>query len=143
MNSIFRFIFTLSILDILQNSAPAEVSEQENAVRSINQLFADGKFDQVHAQWAHPHLQNQVNAEEFADSMKGNFGKGVIQLFNSVVKLLDAKAGEDKLLAKAQDDENEFSFVLVEVKALPERGNQKWHLELGLHDGKWKLLDVD
>ncbi|MFT5467431.1 MAG: hypothetical protein ACI8UO_002535 [Verrucomicrobiales bacterium] len=145
MKPICRILLLFTILTVM--SAPdllrAEEIEQAKSIRSMNQMLADGKFVEFHGQWCHPHLQRQLGAEEFADSMKEPFGKAVIQLFAETVKLLDAKAGEDKLIAQPQEEDGEFEFVLVEVKGLAERGDRLWHLELGLHEGKWRLRDVD
>jgi len=59
------------------------------AAGTINKLLEAGKFDELYRDWCHPHLQKQFDKEDFAGSMKEDFGKGVIKLFSNAIKAID------------------------------------------------------
>lgn len=144
MKSVIATLFTL----LCAFSALADEiveSPQITTVRSINKLLAAGKFEEVYRDWCHPHIQEQVGKEEFVESMNEDFGKGVVRLFADVIKAIDDKSGPEVLVAQTQEDKDEYEFVLPQVRKdnpFGGKGNP-WHIELKLHDGKWKLMDTD
>jgi hypothetical protein len=123
----------------------AKETVQISAARTINGLLVAGKFEEVYRDWCHPHLQEQVDKEGFVESMNEDFGKSVIKVFADVAKAIDEKAGADVLVAQPQEDEDEYEFILVMVRKNNPFGKKgsPWHIELKLHDGKWKLMDID
>jgi hypothetical protein len=145
---IMRSIITILLTFALGFSAVAsEVAEapQIAAARTINKLFEAGEFEEVYRDWCHPHLQKQVDKKGFAESMKGDFGKGVIKLFSDAIKAIDEKAGPDVIVAQLQKDPDEYEIILTKVKKSNPIGSKgsPWHIELKLDEGKWKLMDTD
>jgi len=118
---------------------------QVAAVRSMSALLQKGEFVKFYKDWGHPHLQKQLTAEKFAAGMKKDRGKHTLQLFADVIKMIDEKAGKDQFLAQKQESGDEYEFVLVKLKDMSrdERKGRQWHIELKLHEGKWKVMDVD
>ena len=144
MKSIITALFTFVLVFSALANDVAE-SPQVAAARNINKLLVAGKFEEVYRDWCHPHLQEQIDKEEFVDSMKEDFGKGVIRLFANVIKAIDDKAEPDVIVAQPQEDQDEYEFILTKVKENNPIGRKgsPWHIELKLHNGKWKLMDTD
>lgn len=144
MRSIITILFTFGLGCY---SFAGEVPEvpQIAAARTINKLLEAGKFDELYRDWCHPHLQKQFDKEDFAGSMKEDFGKGVIKLFSNAIKAIDEKAGLDVIVAQQQKAQDEYEFILTKVKKSNPIGRKgsPWHIELKLDDGKWKLMDTD
>ena len=122
-----------------------ETSPQVEAVRTINKLLEAKKFEEVYKEWCHPHLQKQFDREGFVESMKDDFGKGVIKVFSDAIMAIDEKAGPDVIISQPQKDKDEYEFVLTKVKKSNPIGGKgsPWHIELKLDEGKWKLMDID
>ncbi len=118
---------------------------QVAAVRAMRAVLAKGDYAGFYRDWCHPHIAAQVTAEEFVGHMKSDKGREIIRLYAEVLKHVDAKVGPEALIARPEEKEGQYEFILVSVKALSrgKRATQQWHLELGLHDGKWKLMDTD
>jgi len=118
---------------------------QVAAIRSIHSALLKGDHAAIYVDWCHPHLQKQLDENEFVKGMESDFGKAVTQLFTDVLKAVDEKAGPDEVLAQPQEEEDQYEFILVPLEKQG-RGRPRgvlWHLELQLHKGKWKLMDVD
>lgn len=116
---------------------------QVAAVRTVAKLLAEKNWAKVYADHTHPKTKERMTAEEFAATLSGPKGKPMIEIFGDVLKAVDEKAGPDVLLAQPQKDVDEYEFILVKVKALPNRMGRQWHLELKLDGGAWKVLDTD
>lgn len=144
MRSIIAILLTFA-LGLFALAGELAEAPQIAAARSINKLLEAGKFEEVYRDWCHPHLQKQVDKEGFAESMKGDFGKGVIKLFADAIKAIDEKAGPDVIVAQQQKDQDEYEFILTKVKKSNPIGSKgsPWHIELKLDVGKWKLMDTD
>lgn len=126
-------------------AAEAGETPQMAAARTINKLLLGGKFEELYRDWCHPHLRKQLDEDEFSEAMKGDFGKAVTKLFAEVIKAVDDEAGPEVVVARLQEDEDEYEFILKSARENSYRGKRGtlWHLELKLHDGKWKLMDAD
>jgi hypothetical protein len=145
MNTIITSLLMI-VLGLSALASNVEESPQIAATRSINKLLEAGKFEEVYRDWCHPHLQKQVEEKEFIESMKEDYGKGIIKLFADVIKAIDDKSGPDVVVAQPQEDKDEYEFVLTKGKKDNNTfGGRRspWHIELKLHDGKWKLMDTD
>ena len=129
----------LALLLALLIEEPPQVA----AVRTVAKLLAEKNWAKVYADHSHPHVQKQMTAAEFEATLTGPKGKPMIDVFSDVLKAVDEKAGPDVLLAQPQKDVDEYEFILVKVKALPNRMGRQWHLELKLDGGVWKILDTD
>ena len=130
-------------------STPAAAAEKESAqvaaVRSMHSVLAAGKYQEFYRDWCHPHLQRQLGAKEFAEWMKSDKGKAVVRLYASVIGAIDTKAGSDTLIARAEEQKDKYEFILVATgkQNAADRAGAQWHLEIQLHEGKWKLMDTD
>ena len=143
-----RTVITTLLTFVLNFSALADETKESvqiSATRKMNELLVLGKFEEVYRDWCHPHLQGQFDKEGFVESMKKDWGKDVLKVFSDVVKAINDKAGPDVLVAQFQEDKDEYQFILVQVRKnnwVASKGSP-WHIELKLHDGKWKLMDID
>lgn len=126
-------------------AAAEKESPQVTAVRSMHSMLAVGKYEEFYRDWCHPHLQQQLSSKEFVEWMKSDKGKADVQLFADVVRAIDTKAGPDVLIAQAQKENDQYEFILVATskQKLAGRSGAQWHLEIQLHEGKWKLMDTD
>lgn len=144
MKSIITTLLTLALaMTVL--TAEFSNSDPVAATRTINKLLVDGKFEEIYREWCHPHLQKQIDEGKFTESMKEDFGKGVIKLFADVVKAIDDKAGPEVIVAQPEEEKEQYEFILTKVKKdnpIGQKGSP-WHIELQLHGGKWKLMDTD
>ncbi|RMF43487.1 MAG: hypothetical protein D6753_04995 [Planctomycetota bacterium] len=115
----------------------------KDAVEAINKLLAKKEFRTLYRTYCHKYLRDQIGEAEFIEFMKGEPGAAIVQLFAEVQKAIKDKNGKDVLIARRQERKDEYEFILVQVKQMPSRPGQQWHLELKKEDGKWKLLDTD
>ena len=108
-------------------------------------MLKAGKYEEFYRDWCHPHLQEQLGSKEFVESMKSDWGKAVVRLYADVIRAIDTKAGLDTLYAGAQKQKDQYEFILVAARKQQATGrsNTQWHLEIQLHEGKWKLMDTD
>ena len=143
-----KLIITIICLLAYTLTAIAEKETEPSpvvATRKINTLLETKKFEEIYSKWCHPHFQKQLNKEKFLELMKGQFGRNTVKVFSEVIKAIDAKAGSDVLTAGYQESQNEYEFSLTQARKVSFRGasNSPWHIELKLHDGIWKLKDID
>lgn len=122
-----------------------EDTPQVKALRAMQKVIKDKDWGKLYTDFAHPHLREQLDLDKFKAFMNGPKGQPVADVFDEVLKAVDSKADKTVLLAQPQEKEGEYEFILVKLKNLPpaERKGRQWHLELGLDDGRWKLLDTD
>lgn len=108
-------------------------------------MLAAGKFEEFYRDWCHPHLQQQLTSKQFVEWMKTDKGKADVRLYADVLRAIDTKAGPDVLIAQAQEQKDQYEFILVATskQRLAGRSGAQWHLEIQLHEGKWKLMDTD
>ena len=125
-------------------------SPQLAAVRTMAGLLEKADFEKLYNEWCHPDLQRQLTIERFVDHMRSHRGTAIVQLYRDVLLAADSGAPETVMVARPQerDGPDRYEFVLIETRkrrrANPfERRGPQWHLELGLNDGRWKLVDTD
>lgn len=114
-------------------------TEQVAAIKSMHAALAAGKYSEFYRDWCHPHWQQQISVEMFAESMRLGRAKTITRLYADVIRAIDAQAGPEVLIACAQDQADQYEFILVSQRW----SGALWHLELQLHEGKWKLMDTD
>ncbi|MBI5359376.1 MAG: hypothetical protein HZA48_02205 [Planctomycetes bacterium] len=127
---------TVTPQDTPQNTA------QVAAIRAMHGMLMKGDFVVFYRDWCHQHIAKQLTTEEFSEFMRSNKGKEVLRLFTEVLKAADEKAETDVLIARPEDEEGQYEFIL-KMSQEERRGGRRWHIELQWHDGKWKLLDTD
>ena len=120
-------------------------SEQVSAVRSMHAALVKGDYAAFYREWCHPNLQLQLSSEQFVEWITSDRGKPVARLCADIIKAAEGKARPEELVAQPQEQADRYEFILVSErrKSRTERAGAQWHLELQLHEGKWKLLDTD
>ena len=118
---------------------------QAAAVRAMHAVLTKGDYAAFYRDWCHPHLTGRLTAEEFTEGMRSDKGTELIRLCAEVLKAVDENAGREVLIARPQEEEGQYELILMSLKGTDraERSDRQWHLELQLHDGKWKLMDTD
>ncbi len=130
-------------------AAPPETEDGDKTptvsetVAVMNSLFVKREFGEFYKTQCHKHLRDQVDEQEFIECMKGKDGAAILNLFSEVLDAIKQQKGEDVLIARPQDDPDEYEFILVQVRDSRSRGGRQWHLELKKEDGRWKLMDTD
>ncbi len=117
---------------------------QVSALRVMQGLLKTGKYAEFSREWCHPHLQQQLPGGS-SEWLKSANGKAVVRLYADVIRAIDAKAGPDTLIARPQTRPDQYEFILVAIRnqSPAARTGAQWHLELQLHQGRWKLMDTD
>ncbi len=113
------------------------------AVAAMRSVLVAGEFNAFYNVHCHKHLRDQVDEKEFVEAMRGKRGEAIVNLFVEVDDALKGGKGEQVVIARSQEEPDEYEFILVQVKRSPSRKGQQWHLELKKEDGKWKLQDTD
>lgn len=120
---------------------PTIVNEtpQIAAVRTMYELLQKRDFANFYQDWCHPHIKKPLTENEFVEYNKAGRGSGTIQILRDVVLATAGNPSAEYLSEKLNPDTQEYAF---RVKGVAKHGTQ-WHLELQLHEGKWKLMDTD
>ena len=134
---------TLSLAIGAETGDANKTQTPKGAVKAMNTLLAKKDFQTLYKTHCHKHLRDQLGEAQFVEYMKSDRGEAIVKLFTEVQSAIKDKKGENVLIARTQEEKNEYEFILVQVKALPSRKGQQWHLELKKEDGKWKLMDTD
>jgi hypothetical protein len=138
-------ITTVAVLLAIASAAAEKDTAQVAAIRSMHAALVTGKYADFYRDWCHPHLREQLTVEEFDKWMASEKGKAILKLYADVIRAIDTKAGPDVLISRAQDKPDQYEFILVALRktSASDRAGAQWHLELQLHEGKWKLMDTD
>jgi len=118
---------------------------QESISKSLA-LLKEKDFEGFYDSRCHEHLRKQVSKEKFVKAMQGPRGTSITGLYTRVAKFIQSEADDDELIQRKQEHDDEYEFILVEVKEARMNGQRKdeqWHLELRLENMNWKLADSD
>lgn len=121
--------------DVLKQDG--DLTEPRKAFNEIYKVLQTKNYSKFYSDYCHQHLRKQVSSDKFILQLEGEMGEMIINLFERVNKELTNS--ETKMIEKFYKDKTEFGFRLPKDKTKKEL----WHLELGLEDGKWKLIDID
>jgi len=133
---------TLLVIAGAETTDADEKQTPNDAVAAVNVLLAQKDFAAFYDKYCHIHLRNQVTKQAFIEEMSSDRGAAMVRLFADVQAAIKAKKAEDVLIARVQEDADEYEYILVQVRKRPSKG-QQWHLEFKREDGKWKLMDTD
>ena len=111
------------------------------AIETMHEVLEKKDYRAFYQHHCHAHLRRQLAEDRFVQDMQGDMGTQVIKLMAAVNEAIAQKLGPETLIARPQDDPEEYEFILPKARRATEA--MLWHIELKKENGVWKLKDVD